>query len=418
VNPLRVGLLGCGGVGARHAAALSALSSPPGIATHPPPLSPSVGQSAPPGVGQSVPPGIGQSAPASVRHSVSPGVVQSSSARPVHTLASVSPAGRHSSPSATLTGGERVTANEAPIEAGMKLVACCGRDEAKIAAFAAQFGGTPYTDFHRMLGEAALDLLIVALPPYAHGGEVEAAAKAGVHVLVEKPIALSLGQARSMTDAASDAGIVAACGFMYRFGDAVERWNQAAAAGETGRAGLFAGHFHCNALHADWWRERARSGGQMVEQLIHIVDLARHQLGEPQTVYARAANFFHQHTERYDSDDVSAIVLGYDDGRVGVLNATNGAIPGKWDKQWHIVAERMTGRFTAWNSAVLTRTDGDTRTEIIDTQTDVFVAQLADIAAAIRQRRAPRVPLADGERTLRIVLAAVQSAAERREIHL
>jgi predicted dehydrogenase len=154
----------------------------------------------------------------------------------------------------------------------------------------------------------------------------------------------------------------------------------------------------------------------MVEQLIHIVDLARHQLGQPQSVYARAGNFFHRGVERYDSDDSSAIVLGYGDGRIGVLNATNGAIPGKWDKLWQLVGERMTGRFTGWNTGVLTHTTGTARTEEVDTQTDVFVAQLADLASAIQQKRSPRVPLADGAATLRIVLAAGRSAAERREI--
>ncbi len=213
-----------------------------------------------------------------------------------------------------------------------------------------------------MLDEAKLDLLIVALPPHAHTGQVEMAAAAGVHLLVEKPIALDMQRASSMVDAAARAKVVAACGFMYRFGDAVVRWDQARAAGETGRVGLFTGQFHCNALHAQWWRERAKSGGQMVEQLIHIVDLARHQLGEPQSVYARASNFFHRDVERYDSDDLSAIVLGYDDGRLGVLNATNGAVPGRWDKLWQIVAERMTGRFTGWNSATLVHTSGEMRT--------------------------------------------------------
>lgn len=285
-------------------------------------------------------------------------------------------------------------------------------------AFSHRFDAAPYTDFKRMLGEAALDLLIVALPPSAHAGEVEAAATAGVNLLVEKPIALDMDRAKAMTDAAQKAGVVAACGFMYRFGDAVRRWDQAAAGGETGRVGMFIGQFHCNALHAEWWRERARSGGQMVEQLIHIVDLARHQLGEPQTVYARTNNFFHRGVERYDSDDVSAIVLGYDDGRIAVLNATNGAVPGKWDKLWQIVAERMTGRFTGWNTGTLTHTTGTVRNEDIDSQTDVFILQLMDVAAAIRDRRTPRVSLIEGAHTLRIVLAAAQSAKSRRELAL
>jgi predicted dehydrogenase len=297
----------------------------------------------------------------------------------------------------------------------MQLVACCGRNDSKVREFAARFGAEPYIDLRRLL-DSQIDLLIVALPPFAHAGQVEQAVAAGTHVLVEKPIALDMTRAQSMVDAAAGAGVVAACGFMYRFGAAVKRWDAAASAGEAGRMGLFTGQFHCNALHADWWRERAKSGGQMVEQLIHIVDLARHQLGEPQSVYARTANLFHRDVAGYDSDDVSAIVLGYADGRVGVLNATNGAVPGQWTKLWQIVAERMTGRFTGWNTATLTHTRGAVRTEEVDEQTDVFVAQLADVAAAIRERRPPAVPLSDGASTLRIVLAAQQSAAEGREI--
>jgi predicted dehydrogenase len=301
----------------------------------------------------------------------------------------------------------------------MQLVASCGRDENKVAAFANEFGAKPHVDLQRMLDSSQLDLLIVALPPYAHTGQVETAARAGVHLLVEKPIALDMQRANAMVEAVRKAGVVAACGFMYRFGDAVVRWDAAAAAGETGRAGLFVGQFHCNALHADWWRSSELSGGQTVEQLIHIVDLARRQLGEPQVVYARGANFFHRNVAGYDSDDVSAIVLGYDDGRLAVLNATNGAIPGKWDKLWQIVAERMTGRFTGWNAGVLTHTaEVPPRDERIDTQTDVFVAQLADVAASIRDKRAPSVPLEEGAATLQIVLAARESALSQREISI
>lgn len=314
--------------------------------------------------------------------------------------------------------GARHATAVAALSDEMQLVACYGRDEVKVASFATKLGAAPFTDVRRMLDTAHLDLLIVALPPFAHAGQVEMAVAARVHVLVEKPIALDMKRADAMIDAARGAGVVAACGFMYRFGDAVQRWDAASAAGETGPIGLFTGQFHCNALHADWWRTRAKSGGQMVEQLIHIVDLARHQLGEPQRVYARAANFFHREVAGYDSEDVSAIVLGYDDGRIGVLNATNGAIPGTWDKLWQIVGERMTGRFTGWNTAALTHTGATPRTERIDTQTDVFVSQLADVAAAIRDARTPHVPLADGAKSLRIVLAARRSADEGREIIL
>ena len=316
------------------------------------------------------------------------------------------------------TGGIAARHAGAAATLGLQLVACCGRTEAKTAEFATKFSCSPYTDFDRMLQEQRLDLLVVTLPPYAHNGQVEQAAAAGVHLLVEKPIALTMDRALSMVSAVERAGIVAACGFMYRFGDAVLRWDAEAVAGATGRTGMFIGHFHCKALHADWWREQAKSGGQTIEQLIHIVDLARHQLGDPQTVYARGSNFFHRGVDRYDSDDVSAMILGYDDGRVGVLNATNGSIPGRWDKSWQVVAERMTGHFTGWNAGTLTRTQDEVSVERIDTQTDVFVAQLADVVDAISSHRPPKVTLDDGAQTLRIVLAARESILQRREIRL
>ncbi len=299
---------------------------------------------------------------------------------------------------------------------GVELVAACGRNAPSVEPFAIRFGATAYLDHERMLDESRLDLLIVALPPGAHGGEVERAAAAGVNLLVEKPIALDMVRADAMV--AATRNVVAACGFMYRFGDAVTRWDALRTEGAVGRLGHFAGSFHCNALHAPWWREREASGGQMVEQLIHIADLARVNLGMPQTVYARAANLFHRDVERYDSEDLSAIVLGYDDGRVGVLHASNIAVPGRWMKQWQVTGENMTGLFADWNNAELVQTAGEVVSEKIAGSTDPFVAQLADVIAAIRERRAPRVPLADGRDTLRIVLAARQSADERREIAL
>jgi predicted dehydrogenase len=94
-------------------------------------------------------------------------------------------------------------------------------------------------------------------------------------------------------------------------------------------------------------------------------------------------------------------------------------VPAKWEKSWQVISERMTGQFTGWNSAVLTHTQGDaTKIERIETQTDVFVAQLADLAEAISRGRAPRVSLEDGAKTLRIALTAARSIAEKREIRL
>jgi predicted dehydrogenase len=299
---------------------------------------------------------------------------------------------------------------------GLHFVAACGREMSRAEDFGKRFGVTAYDDVERMLGSERLDLLVVALPPFAHAGQVERAAALGVNVLVEKPIALDLGRAASMVDASRN--VVAACGFMYRFGGAVQRWTAMADAGETGTVGHFSGSFHCNALHAPWWRDRGKSGGQMVEQLLHIADLARCSLGMPQTVYARAANLFHRDVPDYTSEDASAILLGYDDGRVGVLHASNIAVPGRWMKGWQVVAQKATGIFADWNTAEIVQTIGEPVSERIASAVDPFVAQLEDVRDAIVDKRPPRVPLRDGLETLRIVLAARQSADTKREVSL
>jgi predicted dehydrogenase len=296
----------------------------------------------------------------------------------------------------------------------MELVACCGRDLARTEAFAAEHGGQAYIDLDNMLDEVGLDLMIATLPPYTRGGEIERASARGVNLLVEKPIALDEAVGWRMVEAVERSGVTAAIGFMYRFGDAIARWFER----DPGRVGLFAGSYHCNALHAPWWRDKAKSGGQIVEQVIHLIDLVRLFMGEPDRVYARAANLLHGDTPGYDVEDMSAIVFGWDDGRIATLHASNIAVPGRWEQEWSLYAERAVGRFTGWNDAVLTSTAHPVEGETVAGTTDPFVAQLADLAGAIRQGRPPRVPLSEGAATLRLALAARRSAEQGRELRL
>jgi predicted dehydrogenase len=295
----------------------------------------------------------------------------------------------------------------------MELVGCCGRDLERTQAFAVEHRGRAYVDLDKMIDDG-IDLLIATLPPYNRHGEIEHAAQRGVHLLVEKPIALDMEAATRMVESVEAAGVVAAIGFMYRFGEAVRRWRQL----DTGPVGLYVGGYYCNALHAHWWRKRALSGGQILEQAIHQIDLIRHLVGEPDSVYARFANLFHRDVPDYDVEDLSSVIFGWDDGRIATLSASNIAVPGVWHKEWAVMAERMTGRFTGWNEAVLTRTLGEVTSETVAGETDPFVAQLADVADAIPDKRQPYIPLREGAETLRLALAAVRSGREHRELRL
>ena len=270
-----------------------------------------------------------------------------------------------------------------------------------------------------MLDEATPDLLIVALPPFAHGGQVEAAARAGVNLLVEKPIALDMDRAERMVAAVRDGGVVGACGFMYRFGEAVEALGRRAP-GETGEAGHFSGQFHCNALHAPWWRELRE-----VRRPDRRAADPHHRPGAPRARRCRRASMPARRTSftatcpGYSAEDVSAIVLGYDDGRIGVLHASNAAVPGRWAKRWQIVAGEMTGVFEDWNNAELFRTDGEVTSQPHRRRRATSSSPSSRTSPRpFASGASPLVPLRDGAASLRIALAARRSATERREVAL
>lgn len=303
-----------------------------------------------------------------------------------------------------------------------ELVAFCDRNDWKARAYADQYtaGRAPvFTDYMQMLDRAALDLLAIVLPPYGHTDEVEQAAARGVHLLIEKPIALTSEQGWRMVEAAEQAGIKTQVGFMYRFGAAVEQLKALIESGAAGRPGLMTARYFCNALHADWWRVREKSGGQLVEQAIHLVDLMRYLLGDAASVYSRQENLFHQEMADYTAEDTSVTVVSFRSGALGVVCATNGAIPGKWISDYRVVAQKLTADFTSANQATFTFTAEPEREPlVIASEKDFRLALVQDLLTAIRTGGETRIPLREGAKTLDLVLAAVRSNAQRGEVAL
>ena len=303
-----------------------------------------------------------------------------------------------------------------------EMVAFCNRTIEKATSFSEQYtGGTApvFADHHQMFDQVPLDVVVICLPPYAHSDQVETAAKLGIHVFIEKPIALTSGQGWQMVDAAEKAGIVTQVGFMFRFGEAIERLKMMIDSGETGPVGLMSARYFCNALHAPWWRKRDLSGGQLVEQVIHMVDLMRFLMGDAITVYSRQKNLFHQDIEDYTVEDVSATIFGFSKGGVGVIYATNGAIPDRWINDYRVVAKNLTVEFTNANQATFHYTAGlDRQPEVIESDRDFYLAEMQDFLTAIRTGQKTRSPLREGAESLDLALAATRSAELGSELRL
>ncbi len=303
----------------------------------------------------------------------------------------------------------------------LSLTAFSDRNDWKARAFAEKYApdAATFTDHHAMLDQANLDLLIICLPPYGHTDEVERAAEHGVHLLIEKPIALTSDDAWRMVEASEGAGIKTQVGFMFRFGEAVERFKAMQAVGETGPIGLMTARYFCNALHASWWRMRDKSGGQVVEQVIHMFDLMRYLMGDPQSVYSRQSNLFHRDVPDYTVEDVSATVVNFSQGELGVIYATNNAIPGKWINDYRVVAQRLTAEFSSANNAAFTPTETADQAVIrVDSTRDFRQAQTLDLIQAIRRGGETRTPMREGAKSLDFVLAARRSADLHAEVLL
>ena len=276
-----------------------------------------------------------------------------------------------------------------------------------------------FTEYRVMFQEMDLDLVYICLPPFAHSDEVQLAAERGMHIFIEKPIALDLGLAREMTQAVEASGVKSQVGFMFRFGQAIEYLKEALADGSAGAPGLMVARYFCNSLHAPWWRVREKSGGQVMEQIIHIFDLARYLLGRPETVYCRQANLFHREVEGYTAEDVSGTVVSFENGALAVVGGTNCAIPGQWIGDYRVVTERITADFTDANHATFYHTTADpVWTTTISSERELRLAETLDLIRAIDTNGQTRTPIREGAETLALVLAASESAEKRAEVEV
>ncbi|MDF2440573.1 MAG: hypothetical protein JWN98_1557 [Abditibacteriota bacterium] len=294
-----------------------------------------------------------------------------------------------------------------------RLVALCDVAPERAHDFNTRYAGgaaQAYPDYSAMFEGEKLDIVYICLPPFAHRDEVEQAAQRGVHVFIEKPIALDMQLADRMVQAVQSGGVHSQVGFMMRFGEAVEQVKALIENGEAGTPGWALGVYRCNALHAPWWRDQSKSGGQIVEQIIHTYDIIRYLLGEPKSAFAVLDNLFHREVEGYTAEDVSAATLQFQSGAVASIAGTNGAIPGKWQASFQLVCKNLTAEFADANHATLYRTDREpVETTQIDGTRNLMREETLDLLHAIESGAATRTPMSEGAKTLELVLAVAKS---------
>ena len=201
-----------------------------------------------------------------------------------------------------------------------RVVAHLATSPEKAEAAAARHGGAGFADLDAFVRRGRPDAVIVTVPPARHGAIEERLIADGIPFLVEKPLSADPDLAERIAERLHGHGLVVAVGYHWRALDHLKEARTALA----GRAiRMVLGEFHVGTPAAAWWRRRADSGGQFVEQACHLVDLARVLAGEATVAAALGQHFDRPAFADADIAGAGAALLHYDTGAVGVFTATS-----------------------------------------------------------------------------------------------
>lgn len=273
-----------------------------------------------------------------------------------------------------------------------------------------------YADYRAMIAEAGLHALYVCTPPAARGEIELAAVGEGIALCVEKPVTLDLAVAREVAAAIRERNLVSSVCYQVRYARAVDDARRALE-GRSVAMGL--GFMLGGVPAASWWRLRATSGGQLVEQATHTVDLMTCFLGDVDRVYAAGALRVHRDVPGFDIHDTGAVTLHFASGAIGSIATTSvlgGGATAGFPTGLHLFAADL--RVEVWGASLKVVT-GD-RTDERRYAESPMQALDSDFIEAVRRRDPSRVrtPYADAVRTLAITLAGEESARTGRVVEV
>ncbi|NPV08671.1 MAG: Gfo/Idh/MocA family oxidoreductase [Anaerolineae bacterium] len=311
--------------------------------------------------------------------------------------------------------------------ARLSLVIDSARERAD--ALAAEYGVPAVYDLSEALQRHDVDAVHVCVPSGLHAKLGTMVAEAGKHVLVEKPIDITLPAGRKLVEAGERTGAKIAVIFQKRFTEPAQRIRTAVERGELGRL------IQCDA-YVKWYREpkyysdspwhgtwAMDGGGALINQGVHMVDLLKWIGGPVRSVFARRRTALHD----IEVEDLVDALVEFESGALGVIQASTALYPGFPERldvhgtrgsavlegsalaQWAVVGQAV-------ESGAGALPTGHADPGAIGHKGHVPVIQ--DFVDAILQDREPMVSGRDGLETLELVMAVYKSAQEGREVTL
>ncbi len=321
---------------------------------------------------------------------------------------------------------------------GAKLAACFDQVPAAADALAETTGCRAYHKLDDLLADPAVHVVTIGTPSGAHMEPALAAARAGKHVIVEKPLEITLRRCDRIIAACRTAGVVLSTIFPSRFHDSSRELKRAVQSGRFGRLTLgdacvkwyrSQAYYDSGAWRGTWELD---GGGALMNQAIHSVDLLAWLMGPVVEVRAKTARLAH---ERIAVEDVALATVEFANGALGVIEASTAVYPGylkrieihgnegsavleeedliKWDFQ------KKQPRDAAVLAAMASRTSGGGgAADPAAIGHHAHARQFQNVLQAIRKGTAPSVDGAEGRRSVEIILAIYQSAETGKAVRL
>jgi len=296
--------------------------------------------------------------------------------------------------------------------------------------------GVPWTtDLDELLVRADIDAVAIMSPSGLHPSQALAALAHGRHVLIEKPIALSVRDAEAVIDEGRKRGLTVATVSQRRFEPALVALQEAVASNAFGTISLILteGIYHRPQAYYDsgaWRGTVALDGGVLMNQAIHMIDLVRWLGGPVGSVSAHVAT----RTHVMEAEDTASVSLQFASGAIGAIVATTSATPefppeirvygdagharivGETAVEWDVPGMSAPGLAAAEPAESATAVPGATATW--GTTAAGYIRQYTDFVAAVREARPPAVTGEDGRNAVEIVTAAYESSRTGRAVEL
>ncbi|HYX65575.1 MAG TPA: Gfo/Idh/MocA family oxidoreductase [Burkholderiales bacterium] len=299
----------------------------------------------------------------------------------------------------------------------LSIVSCFSRSQDKREKFAAKYGCRAARSYEEILDDASVEGIINTTPNAAHLGTTVAAAKAGKHVFLDKPIANTVSDARALTEACRKAKVVLALGYQrrreshFRF---VKNEIQRGVFGRLVNAEANISRDRLGKIDLSSWRYSAEGmpGGVMLQIGIHYTDVLEYLLGPVKAVSGR----FVRLVLPGDNPDVASLILEHENGALSTLNASYASASEYY--LMNVYGKEATAYYDLHGGLRVLKRGSRQATHLPCPKNDPIAEELEEFARAARGDGEPEM---DGERSTRslaVILAGIRSASEGRRVEV